>query len=108
MSVVASLVAGAIWSALVATLFGPAALVERRDWLLPASLVVPLGIALMGGYFVYRHTARRRKTQAMITVISALFLTVLVYLAALQFLPHYLILRPSVVKELPSPLRAPG
>src|SRR5882762_7874721 len=95
-SVVASLVAGALWSAMVAVLFGPAAVVARRDWLLPLSLIVPLGIAVWAGYFVYRHTARRRKTQAVITVIAALLLTTFAYLAAAQLLPNYFILRTRV------------
>jgi len=95
-SVVASLVAGALWSAIVAVLFGPAAVVARRDWLLPVSFVVPLGIAVWAGYFVYRHTSRRRKTQAVITMIAALLLTTLAYVAAAQLLPNYFILRPRV------------
>src|SRR6266850_3587928 len=95
-SVVASLVAGALWSAIVAVLFGPAAVVSRRDWLLPVSFVVPLGIAVWAGYFVYRHTARRRKTQAVITVIATLLLTTLAYLAAAQLLPNYFSLRTRV------------
>ena len=94
-SVVASLVAGALWSAIVAVLFGPA-VVARRDWLLPVSFVVPLGIAVWAGYFVYRHTSRRRKTQAVITMIAALLLTTLAYVAAAQLLPNYFILRPRV------------
>jgi drug/metabolite transporter (DMT)-like permease len=95
-SVVASLVGGALWSALVAVLLGPAAVVERHDWLLPVSLVVPLGIAIMAGFFVYRHTAHRRKTQTLITVIVALFLTALVHFAIAHSLPNYFIQRPQV------------
>ena len=81
-SVLASLVGGALWSALVAALLGPAAVVARRDWLLPLSFIIPLGIAVVAGYFVYRHTARRRKTQATFTVILALLLTAGMYLVA--------------------------
>jgi len=88
-SVVASIVAGALWSALVAVLFGPAALVARHDWLLPASLALPLGISAGAGYFVYRHTSRRRKTQAIITVAAALFLTALVHFAIAHSWPGY-------------------
>jgi len=75
-SVVASIAGGALWSAIVALLFGPAAVMARRDWLLPVSLVVPVGIAVFAGYFVYRHTARRRKLQAALTVILSLILTI--------------------------------
>src|SRR6267143_5468377 len=92
-SVVASLVAGALWSAIVAVLFGPAALVARHDWLLPVSLIVLLGIAVWAGYFVYRHTARRRKTQAVITVIVALFLTALIHFGIAHSWPNYFVPR---------------
>jgi hypothetical protein len=95
-SVVASIVGGALWSAIVAALFGPAAVVARRDWLLPITLVVPLGLAAFAGYFVYRHTARRRKTHALITVIVALFITALVHVAIAHSFPSYFILRPQV------------
>jgi hypothetical protein len=92
-SVAASLVGGALWSALVAVLFGPASVVARRDWLLPLSLVVPLGIAAFAGYFVYRHTSRRRKTQAVITVIVALFFTALIHFAIAHSWPNYFVPR---------------
>lgn len=91
------MVAGALWSAIVAFLFGPAAVVARRDWLLPVTLLVPLGIAVIAGYFVYRHTARRRKTQAVITVLAVFLLAALAYLTAAQFWPNYLNPRPRVV-----------
>jgi branched-subunit amino acid ABC-type transport system permease component len=88
-SVVASIAGGALWSAIVALLFCPAAVMARRDWLLPVSLVVPVGIAVFAGYFVYRHTARRRKTQALITILAALFLTALIHFAIAHSCPNY-------------------
>ena len=95
-SVVGSLVAGGLWSALAAALFGPAAVVGRRDWLLPVSLIVPAGIAIFAGYFVYRHTASRRKSQALITILVALILTALVHFAIAHSLPNYFVARPMV------------
>jgi branched-subunit amino acid ABC-type transport system permease component len=92
-SVVASIAGGALWSAIVALLFGPAAVMARRDWLLPVSLVVPVGIAVFAGYFVYRHTARRRKTQALITILVALFLTALIHFAIAHSWPNYFVPR---------------
>ena len=95
-SVVASIAGGALWSAIVALLFGPAAVMARRDWLLPVSLVVPVGIAVFAGYFVYRHTARRRKTQALMAVFVTLFLSALVHVAISHSLPRYFAPRPRV------------
>ena len=38
------------------------------------SLVVPLGLTAWGAIFVYRHTARRRKLQAIMTALLSLIL----------------------------------
>jgi hypothetical protein len=81
-SLAAALIGCGLWSALVIGIFGNARTLARNDWLLLASTIVPLGIAAYAAVFVYRHTARRRKTQATITAILALFLTLGTYLVA--------------------------
>ena len=81
-SVVAALLAIIVWSALTIALFGSARVLAQSDWRLVASLFIPLAIAMYAGLFVYRHTARRRKTQAAITVLLALLLTPVAYAAA--------------------------
>jgi len=91
-SLAAALLALGLWSALAIAVFGNARELARHDWLLLASAVVPLGIAAYGGVFVYRHTARRRKTQAVVTAIVALLLTAGTYLAASQVFPDKLII----------------
>jgi branched-subunit amino acid ABC-type transport system permease component len=96
MSVLASLVGGALWSALVAALLGPAAVVARHDWLLPLSFIIPFGIAVLAGYFVYRHTARRRKTHALIATLVTLFLIAVAHFAIAHLLPNYFAPRPRV------------
>ena len=82
--VIASLAAAflgcGLWSALVIGVFGSARTLARHDWLLLASALIPIGIATYAAVFVYRHTARRRKTQAAITAILVLFLTLGTYL----------------------------
>ena len=89
-SLVAAIIGCALWSALVIAVFGDARTLARNDWLLLSSGVIPLAIAVYSGVFVYRHTARRRKTQAMFTVILALVLTLGAYLAAWTLLPDRL------------------
>jgi len=91
-SLAAALLAFGLWSALAIGAFGTARELARHDWLLLASALVPLGIAAYAGVFVYRHTARRRKTQAVVTVIVALFLTVATYFAASQVFPDKFII----------------
>jgi cytochrome bd-type quinol oxidase subunit 2 len=89
-SLAAALVACGLWSAFAIGLFGTARDLARHDWLLPASALVPLAIAAYAGVFVYRHTARRRKTQAVFAVILALVLSAGTYCLASQVFPDKL------------------
>jgi len=81
-SVAAALVALTIWSALTIALFGSARAMARSDWRLLVSLVIPLGMTIFAAVFVYRHTSRRRKLQALITTGLTLVLTGAAYLVA--------------------------
>jgi hypothetical protein len=81
-SLAAAIIGAGLWSALAIGVFGSALALARNDWLLLSSLIIPVAIAVYSGVFVYRHTARRRKTQAMITVILALLFTLGAYFAA--------------------------
>jgi hypothetical protein len=83
----AALVASASWFLLIILFFnGSAAIVPLDGKLWPLSLVLPFLLAISGGFFVYRHTSRRRKTQAAITVLGVLTLTALMCLAVLRML----------------------
>jgi len=84
-SIAAAVVAFSVWCALTIGLFGSARALARNDGLLLASIVIPIAVAGAGGFFAYRHTARRRKLQALITTLLAIFLTIMVYLAASVF-----------------------
>jgi cytochrome bd-type quinol oxidase subunit 2 len=92
-SLAAALVACGLWSALAIGVFGAARGFARHDWLLLASAIVPLAMAAYAGVFVYRHTARRRKTQAVFAVMLSLFFTLGTYLVASQMFPDRLIIR---------------
>ena len=94
-SLIAALVACGLWSALAIGAFGNAGELASHGWLLLASAILPLVIAVYAGVFVYRHTSRRRKTQAVVTVIVALFLTAGAYVAAAQVFPDKLGIPPS-------------
>lgn len=89
-SLAAAFIGCGLWSALVIGVFGNARTLARNDWLLLATMVLPVAIAVYSGVFVYRHTARRRKTQATITVILALLLSLVAYLLAWAILPERL------------------
>jgi hypothetical protein len=91
-SFVAALLALGLWSALAIALFGSARVLAQSDWRLLCSLVIPLGVTAYAGIFVYRHTARSRKTQLVFTVLLTLLVSVGTYLAASQIFPNKLII----------------
>lgn len=92
-SLVAALLALGLWSAFTIAVFGSARVLAQNNWLLLCSLAIPLAVAAYTGLFVYRHTAKRRKLQALIAIVLVLILTAASYLiaASLFFLAarHY-------------------
>ncbi len=88
-SFVAALVACGVWSLLIMIIFGHSVRpVQPHNWLLLASAAVPLALAGVAGFFVYRHTARRRRTQALLTALLTLFLAIAACLAATRLFPN--------------------
>jgi hypothetical protein len=88
-SIAAALVASASWFLLIILFFnGSAAIVPLDARLWPLTMVLPFLLAVLGGFFVYRHTSRKRKTQAAITVLAVLMLTALVCFAVLRLQPN--------------------
>jgi hypothetical protein len=81
-SFVAALLALGLWSAVIITVFGSARVLAQNDWLLLCSLVIPLGVTAYAAVFVYRHTAKRRRLQALIAIVLVLFLTAVSYVIA--------------------------
>jgi hypothetical protein len=81
-SFVAAVLALALWSTITIAVFGSAGVLAQNDWHLLGSLVIPLGVTAYAGMFVYRHTAKRRKLQALIATVLVLLLTAAVYLIA--------------------------
>jgi hypothetical protein len=50
--------------------------------LVASTYLLPALLTLLASIFVYRHTARRRKLQAVLTAIIALLLTILLFVVA--------------------------
>ena len=68
-------------------IFDSAGAMARSDARLLGSLLIPLSISFFAGFFVYRHTARNRKIQAMITVLLSALLMPVAYEAAWAIFP---------------------
>ena len=54
---------------------------SAQRWTAIVVYVIPLITALVAGFFVYRHTARRRKLQAALTAILVLLLCLMTFTA---------------------------
>ena len=108
-SLVAAILGFGLWCALTVALFGTATELARHDWIFLASFVLPLGLAVYSGIFVYRHTARRRKTQAILSAILTLALASLSYFVTLKFSPDRFRVSRSdnIIARYPSTGRGP-
>ena len=97
-SLVATLVGAGAPLGIVFGLSGPANhLIEPNIFIL-STLLIPVAAITAAGFFVYRHTARRRQIQAVLTVLLAtlLTLTVLIFGSILLAKPA-----PSTVPPAP-------
>ena len=81
---IASLLATAVGSgtaiAIILWRFASLKPVYTPDFLVFSTLVLPVAAIILAAVFVYRHTARRRKTQALLTGILAAFLSLGIFI----------------------------
>jgi cytochrome bd-type quinol oxidase subunit 2 len=99
-SIIAALLALTLWAAFAIAIFGSARAMARNDWSLASSLLIPFAVAAVSAVFAYRHTSRRRKTQAILTFVLAWLFSASFYLVASQIFPGKLIIpRTSEVRH---------
>jgi uncharacterized BrkB/YihY/UPF0761 family membrane protein len=83
---IASLVSGVVGSgasvAIILLKFSSLRGLSAPDFVVASTLILPIGAVVLAAIFVYRHTARRRKTQALLTAILAAFLSLGVFILA--------------------------
>src|SRR5204863_4264601 len=84
-SLLGALIAGGAWSLLTIAGFNQLGIFFSHPGIVLISLVIPILLSLFAAIFVYRHTAQRRKTQALITMVLTLLLTLGIYLAVMRF-----------------------
>ena len=102
-SFVGAFVAGGAWCVL--TIVGSSGFgVSGSPWIGPLiqglSLIIPILLSAFAAVFVYRHTAQRRKTQALLTIFLTLLLTVGIYVAVRRLFSGRLsiVTRPHQIK----------
>jgi hypothetical protein len=74
-SILAALIGAGTFFAVAYIILDPARNLRVPIWLTAATLIVPLAATVYACIFVYRHTARRRTLQAILTALLALLLT---------------------------------
>jgi hypothetical protein len=80
-SALAAFVGAGSCIALVLGVFSAKAL-SSPGLLVTSTLILPVATTVVAAIFVYRHTARRRKTQALLTAIIATLLTLTFFILA--------------------------
>lgn len=90
--VIASLIAGLVGTgAMLGIIFfwlGSTQGLAKPGLAASVALVTPLLLIAGAGVFVYRHTARRRKTQAMATVLLSTIMTLTLMFLSMMFLSN--------------------
>ena len=81
-SFVAALVGSSASIALILGRFSSLATLSAPSLMIAGTLVFPIVAVGLAAAFVYRHTARSRKTQALLTAILAAFLSLAFFLIA--------------------------
>lgn len=97
-SLLATIVGAGSTLGLVYFLTRPPEQLARPTLLTLGTLLIPVLVAIFAGIFVYRHTARRRRLQAMLTVLFISLLTL-----AILSLSSVLYTKPA-----PAPTPAPA
>ena len=81
-AVIAALVGAGSSVAIILTRSTSVHVLSSPDLVVTATLVLPIACVILAAFFVYRHTARRRKTQALLTGLLAAFLSLGLFILA--------------------------
>ena len=87
-SLIASVAGAGATLAIVVFLLGSARRLATPDIIAFATLLIPVALIIGASIFVYRHTARRRKLQAMATGLLAAILTLAIMILSLMFMAN--------------------
>lgn len=81
-SLIAAIVGAGSSIAIIFFVFSSFKPIDSPGLLVLSAFVLPAGATLFASIFVYRHTARRRKLQAVLTVLIVLLLTLAIFALA--------------------------
>lgn len=89
--------------AIILSVFSSLKPIPATGLLAVSAYLLPLVATLLAAIFVYRHTARRRRLQAVLTVLITLVLTLLIFILASTITARYQPVQPQT-----SPTRTTG
>jgi len=81
-SSIAAIVGAGAAAAIILSVFSSLKPVTRPGLLVVLTYLLPFTAILLASIFVYRHTARRRKLQAILTATLSILLTILIFIVA--------------------------
>jgi uncharacterized membrane protein YfcA len=81
-SLLAAIIGAGATIAVVLALFSSLRPISSPDLVVAATFLLPAATCLMASIFVYRHTARRRKLQALLTAILSIVLSLATFIIA--------------------------
>ncbi len=95
-ALIAAVVGAGSAIAIILSVFSSLRPITTPGLFIASTYLLPLLATLLSSIFVYRHTARRRRLQAVLTAIIALILTILLFILA------------SIVSARTQPVQPPG
>ena len=81
-SLIAALAGAGAATGIILSVFSSLKPITRPGMLVVSTYLLPIGAILLASIFVYRHTARRRKLQAILTATLSILLTILIFIIA--------------------------
>ena len=81
-SLIAAVAGAGAATGIILSVFSSLNPITRPGILVVSTYLLPIGAVLLASVFVYRHTARRRKLQAILTATLSLLLTILIFIVA--------------------------
>jgi hypothetical protein len=110
---ISSLVAAAVGAgssiAIILSVFSSLKPISTPGLVVLATFMLPALVTLLAAIFVYRHTARRRKLQAAMTVIISLILTIAFFVigSIVTARVNPILPAPGTIRDTPSPQTTP-
>ena len=108
-SVVAATLGAGSSIAIILSVFSSLKPISTPGLAVLATFLLPAGVTLLAAIFVYRHTARRRKLQAALTVIMSLVLTIAFFMIASIATSRVnpVVPAPGTIRDTPGPSATP-